>query len=146
MASVTHMSLCGSSVMKSLAVAGLVVCCGAPRLAAEIVDNGVPCANIKGPVLLHKASPKRVAGAKGVVITELTVGVKGRVEAVRLLHGFQPEADTAALEASLRWRFVPAECGGAVVAVPYVVTFHFPPTEGTRPAQPGVVSPPKSSN
>ena len=73
------------------------------------------------PVLVHRVEPQFPPNSKGVVILEVTVGVSGAVEDVRILRGI-PALDAAALRAVREWRYSPTEFNGKPVRVVLTVT------------------------
>ncbi|HEV2358116.1 MAG TPA: energy transducer TonB, partial [bacterium] len=84
---------------------------------------------IKAPVKIVDASPEypgvaRQARVTGVVILEATIGVRGDVQAVRVLRSI-PLLDRAAVDAVQRWKFTPALLNGVPVPVIVTVTVNF---------------------
>ena len=89
--------------------------------------GGVVCKTATMPTLLKQVQPRPVHGRRGQVVLELIVGASGRVEGVRLLRGIHPDADEAAMSASLQWRFTPGTCDGARVSMYFTATITSPP-------------------
>jgi TonB family protein len=125
--------------MKTLALlAYAIVLAAAPSGRAEEAlrqtpcVEGVVCKTATMPTLLKQVQPRPVHGRTGQVVLELIVGASGRVEGVRLLQGIHPDADEAAMAASLQWRFTPGICDGARVSMYFRAIITFPP-----PAKPG---------
>jgi len=89
--------------------------------------GGVVCRTATMPTLLRQVQPRPIHGRTGQVVLELIVGARGRVEGVRLLQGIHPDADEAAMAASLQWRFTPGICDGARVSMYFRATITFRP-------------------
>ncbi|MEZ4238040.1 MAG: energy transducer TonB [Myxococcota bacterium] len=73
------------------------------------------------PELLRAYQPPypddmRAEGVSGRVLLEVRVGVNGRAEAVRVVHGVHPVLDAAAVEAIARFRWAPARRQGKRIA------------------------------
>lgn len=84
--------------------------------------------NIRQPEKLVDAAPvlpeaAALAGIRGVVILELTIGPDGTVRDARVLRSI-PLLDGAALDAVRQWRFTPTLLNGR--AVPVIVTAAVP--------------------
>jgi len=80
------------------------------------------------PELIHKvpldfsALNNAKVRMAGVFIAEAVIDAKGNVSRVRILKGFGPKFDPAALAALRQWKFKPATLDGKPVAVYYALT------------------------
>jgi TonB family protein len=67
-------------------------------------------------------------GIKGVVVVEIIINEKGRVESARSLSGPDALRD-AAVEAAKKWRFRVTRIGGKTVKIACALSFTFPLTD-----------------
>lgn len=80
------------------------------------------------PELIHKvpldfgALNSAKVRMAGVFIAEAVIDAKGNVSRVRILKGFGPKFDPAALASLRQWKFKPATLDGKPVAVYYTLT------------------------
>ena len=87
--------------------------------------------NVTEPVIRQKAMPvypeeARAGKVMGTVVLDLTVGIDGKVDAVRVLDSPSALLSQAAIDAVRQWEFEPARReDGTPVAVLYVVTLRF---------------------
>ncbi len=84
---------------------------------------GRPALIERVPVAFPEAMRGQMAG--GVVITQVTIGVDGRVSAPTILHSPSPYLSLAALDSLRAWRFKPSILDGKPVPVTYVLTVNF---------------------
>lgn len=76
----------------------------------------------------------RLAGVRGVIITEGVIDENGRITQLRLIKGLSPGLDLNTLITLCGWRFKPATVDGKPVKVYYSVTTSFEVFSSSRPA------------
>jgi TonB family protein len=64
---------------------------------------------------------------EGLAILEIGINDTGHVVSACVLRGLRPDADRAAQEAVLQWRFTPTHLNGRPMGVIFTVTVRFPP-------------------
>jgi protein TonB len=84
---------------------------------------------IKAPALLHRVEPVYpdvavLAKLTGVVVLEATVGVDGKVMAVRVLQSRGP-LDRAAIDSVKQWQYSPLVLNGTPTSFVLTVTLNF---------------------
>jgi TonB family protein len=67
----------------------------------------------------------RLAGVRGVVITEMTLGADGIIHQLRVLKSLPQGLELRTVSTLCEWRFKPATLAGTPVTVDYTLTTHF---------------------
>jgi serine/threonine-protein kinase len=100
-----------------------VITGGPPPSPASIRRVRAP-AEAPTPEKLRHVDPTLPAGVSvdGVVVLEIEVSARGNVVQARVLRGLSPAADTAALDAVVRWKYQPTVISGTPVHVLMTVT------------------------
>lgn len=95
-----------------------------PTLGEPPRDAGTPTVEVPFPIATVEPPYPPRAGSGGVVIVEARVTETGAVEDARIVTS-TPPFDSAALDATARWRFRPARSAGHAVAAYVYLVFGF---------------------
>jgi TonB family protein len=88
------------------------------------------CEEITHPVVIEKIQPKYPPDAReeklmGTVVVETVITEEGLVDAIEVIESDDDRFSDASIAAITQWRFEPALCDGAPVAVYYNLTVNF---------------------
>lgn len=97
--------------------------------------------NIQAPTKIKDVRPvypesAKAEGRRGIVIIEAVIGADGLVDEAKVIRSIGDDLDNAAIDAVLRWEFVPTKLNGRAVPVIMTVTVNFTLDSGIAPPPP----------